>query len=141
MAQELKRLLKHGYVGRATEILADSFLIPLVITVKKNKSVKIALESRKLHEITVMRKAQMPNMEELISRISRKISEGSDNEILATKLDFDYAYGQYKLDENTKNLCRILPFSESFLRTGCYSNYIPRTDGQNTGAQTPGLAR
>ena len=24
---------------------------------------------------------------------------------MATKLDFDYAYGQIKLDENTKNLC------------------------------------
>ena len=47
----------------------------------------------------------MPNMEELISRISRKISEGKEGEILATKLDFDYAYGQIKLDEDTKNLC------------------------------------
>ena len=24
---------------------------------------------------------------------------------MATKLDFDYAYGQIKLDENTENLC------------------------------------
>ena len=47
----------------------------------------------------------MPNMEELISRISRKISEGKEGEILATKLDFDYAYDKIKLDENTKNLC------------------------------------
>ena len=31
----------------------------------------------------------MPNMEELKSRISRKISEGKENDILATKLDFD----------------------------------------------------
>ena len=48
------------------------------------------------------RKAQIPNMEEVISRNSRKVSEGSDSEILATKLDFDYAYGQIKLDENAK---------------------------------------
>ena len=47
----------------------------------------------------------MPIIEELISRISRRISEGPDGEILATKLDFDYAYGQIKLDENAKNLC------------------------------------
>ena len=44
----------------------------------------------------------MPSMEEVISRISRKISEGSDGEISATKLDFEYAQGQIKLDENTK---------------------------------------
>ena len=47
----------------------------------------------------------MPNMEELISRISRKISEGKEGEIWLTKLDFDYAYGQIKLDDETKNLC------------------------------------
>ena len=40
-----------------------------------------------------------------MSPISRKISEGSDCKISATKFDFDYAYGQIKLDENTKNLC------------------------------------
>ena len=47
----------------------------------------------------------MSNMEELFSRISRNISVGEDAELLATKLDFDYAYGQIKFDEKTKNLC------------------------------------
>ena len=75
MAQELKRLIKHSYVERAPEITDDYFVSPAVITVKKDKSVKIALDSRKLNEITVKRKAQMPYMEELISRISRKNSE------------------------------------------------------------------
>ena len=105
MAQELKRLIKHGYVERATEITKDCFVRPALITVKKNKSVKIALDSRKLTENTVKRKAQMPNMEELISRILRNVSGKTDGEILATKLDFDYAYGQIKLYESTKNLC------------------------------------
>ena len=50
-------------------------------------------------------KAQMPNMEELISRISGKLSEEKAGEIHITKLDFDYAYGQLRLDEQTRNLC------------------------------------
>ena len=104
MAQELKRFKKHGYVERATEGSEDCFVSPAVITVNKDTSVKIALAFRKLNEITVERKAQTPNMEELISRTSRKSYEGEDGEILATKLDFEYAYGQIKLDENTKNL-------------------------------------
>ena len=60
---------------------------------------------RQLNEATVKRKAQMPNMKELISRISRKISEEKEGEIHITKLDFDYAYGQLRLDEQTRNLC------------------------------------
>ena len=70
-------------------------------TVKKDKSIKIALDSRKLNEATIKRKAQMPNLEELVSRISRKISEEKEGEIHMTKLDFDYAYGQIRLDEQT----------------------------------------
>ena len=58
---------------RATEITEDCFVSPAVITsVKKDMSVKIAFESRKLNEITVKRKAQMPNVKELISRNSEK---------------------------------------------------------------------
>ena len=103
--EELKRLIKNGYLERATEINEDCFMSPAVITVKKDKSIKIALDSRKLNEATIKRKAQMPNMEELIARISRKISEEKEGEIHITKLDFDYAYGQLRLDEQTRNLC------------------------------------
>ena len=44
--QELKRLIKHGYVEKATEITENCFVSPAVITVKKDKSIKIALDSR-----------------------------------------------------------------------------------------------
>ena len=64
MAQELKRLTKHGYVERATENTDDCFVGPAVITMKKDKSVMIALDSGKFNEFTVKRKAQIPNMEE-----------------------------------------------------------------------------
>ena len=60
----------------------------------------------------------MPNMEELISRISRKISQGKEGENLATKLDFDYTYGQINLDEKTKNLCIFILTGGDF--TGYY---------------------
>ena len=90
---------------RATEVNKDCFVSPAVITVKKDNSIKIALDSRKLNEATIKRKAQMSNMAELISRISRKISEEKEGEIHTRKLAFDYAYGQLRLDEQTRNLC------------------------------------
>ena len=105
VAEEIKRLIKNGYLERATEITEDCFVSPAVITVKKDKSVKIALDSKKSNEATIKKKAQLPNMEELIPRISRKVSEEQKGEIWITKLDFDYAYGQIKLNENTKKLC------------------------------------
>ena len=83
----------------------DCFVSPAVITVKKDKSIKVALDSKQLNEATIKRKAQMPNMEKLISRRSRKISEEKEGEIHITKLDFDYAYGQLRLDEQRRKLC------------------------------------
>ena len=103
--KEIKKLIDSGHLEKATEIDENCFVSPAVITVKKDKSVKIALDSRKLNEITIKKKAQMPNMEELLSRISRKIADGKEGEVWISKLDLDYAYGQVKLSEKAKNLC------------------------------------
>ena len=81
VADEIERLIKNGYLERATEITENCCVSPTVITVKKDKSVKIALDSRKLNEATIKRKAQISNMEELISRKSRKIFEEKGSEI------------------------------------------------------------
>ena len=85
----------------------------------KDKSVKIALDSKKLNEITVKRKTQMPNMEELISRISRKIANGLADEIWISKFDLDYAYGhQLILSRAARKLCIFAVTGGNF--TGYY---------------------
>ena len=72
-------------------------------------------------------------MEELISRISRKISEVEDGEILATKLVFGYVYGQIKRrkDKKSMHIYRygwLLPFLKRILWSGRYPNNSPGTD-------------
>ena len=46
----------------------------------------------------------MPNMEELISKISAKITNG-EGEIWMSKIDLDYAYGQAKLAKEAAKHC------------------------------------
>ena len=82
VGKEINKRIKQGHIEKANNIDENCFVSPAVITVKKDKSVKIALDSRKLNELTIKRKAQMPKVEELISRISNEIAEGS-------KLDLD----------------------------------------------------
>ena len=77
----------------------NCFVSPAVITIKKDKSVKIDLESRKLNESCVKRKATIPNMEELISELFAEITK-SDEEIWMSKIDLDYAYGRAKLSKD-----------------------------------------
>ena len=103
--KEINKLMKQGHIEKANNIDENCFVSPAVITVKKNKSVKIALDSRKLNDITIKRKAQLPNMEELFSRIPRKIADGPADEIWISKFDLDYAYGQLLLSREARNLC------------------------------------
>ena len=85
---------------------------------KQNKSVKKELDSRKMNEITVKRKAQMTNMEKLISRISRKIADGPADEIWISKFDLDYAYGQLQPSKKAMDLGIIAVTGGNF--TGYY---------------------
>ena len=110
--------MKQGHIEKANNIDENCFVSPAVITVKKDKSVEIALDSRKLNEITIKRKAQMPNMEELISRISRKNADGPADEIWISKFDLNYAYGQLLLSREARNLCIFAVTGGNF--TGYY---------------------
>ena len=60
----------------------------------------------------------MPNKEELISRISRKIADGPADEIWISKFHLEYAYGQLKLSKRAMDLCIFAVTGGNF--TGYY---------------------
>ena len=84
------KINRKRHLEKADKMTENCFVAPTVITIKKNKLVKIALESRKLNELCIKRKATMPNMEELFSKILAKITR-SNGEIWMSKIDLDYA--------------------------------------------------
>ena len=102
--KELEKLIESGHLDEADNTTENCFVSPAVITIKKDKSVKIALDSRKLNEACVKRKAAMPIMEELISKISAEITR-NNGEIWMSKIDLDYAYGQAKLTVEATKHC------------------------------------
>ena len=56
---------------------------------KNDKSIKNALDSRKLNDSCLKTRPHMPNMEELLNQISVKITM----KLMISKIDLDYAYG------------------------------------------------
>ena len=72
---------------------------------KKDKTVKTALYSRKLNEKTVKRKALMHNMEDLISWISRQIADEATDKSWISKFVLDFAYGQLQLSKHATDIC------------------------------------
>ena len=47
---DLDRLIQSGHLERLVTIEEDCFVFPVVITVKKDKTVKLALDARKLND-------------------------------------------------------------------------------------------
>ena len=77
---EIIKLLKEGHIEKVEKIRDDVFIQPIVITVKKNKSVKIALDARALNESIAKDKYQMPNLDNLIDLIAEKLDEKKTGE-------------------------------------------------------------
>ena len=103
--QELERLIKSGHLEKVNNVDEDCFVSPVVITVKSDKSVKIALDSRKLNDSCIKMRPHMPNMEELLYQISIEITRDRTAQLFMSKIDLDYAYGQMKLSDETSRQC------------------------------------
>ena len=105
--KETDRLIKEGHIAKLQEISGKYFVSPLVITVKKDGSIKLALESREPNKQIHNNKYQMPNIDKLVDRISQIIAERKAGDEYFTTLDFTYAYGQVSLEQKTSEQCNF----------------------------------
>ena len=99
--RELEKLIKTGPLEKVNNVDEDCIVSPVVITVKNDKSMKIALDSQKLNDSCIKRRPHMPNMDELLNQISVEITLQQ----FISKIVFDNAYGQVKLAEETSQQC------------------------------------
>ena len=104
---QLNRPIESGHLERLETNEEDCFVWPVVITVKKDKSVKIALDARKLNDSCIKKRPHMPNMDELLNQISAELSKNDTDPIWISVIDLDYAYGQMKLAPDTSKHCNF----------------------------------
>ena len=103
---EIKRLLKEGHIEKIDEIKDNVFIQPTVITVKKDRSVKIALDARALNQAIDKDKYQMPNLENLLDMVAEKL-DSEDGEAWYSSVDMTYAYGRIPLHQLTAKHCNF----------------------------------
>ena len=96
---EIEKLLKDGQVEKV-----DVCLQPTVITVKKDESVKIELDSRAINESIAKDKYQMPDLDNLIDIFAEKLDE-KEGKAWYPSVDRTHAYGQIPLRKITKRPC------------------------------------
>ena len=104
--EEISRLLKEGHIEKIHEIKDDVFIQPTVITVKKDRSVKIAQDARALNQAIEKDKYQMPNLKNLLDMVAEKL-DTEKGEGWFSSVDMTYAYGQLPLHLLTAKHCNF----------------------------------
>ena len=102
--------MNEGHIVKLQECSDKFFVSPIVITVKKDGSIKLALESRELNKQVHKNKYQMPNIDDLVDGISQIIAERKAGNVYFTTLDFttlDFTYGQVSLEQKTSEQCNF----------------------------------
>ena len=133
--EEIERLLSEGHIEKVTEVTDKEFIQPVVITVKRDKSVIIALDARALINELNKVKYQMPSLEHLVDMVAEKLDNPAKGQALYTSLDLRYAYGQVPLDKETARHCnfQILDGRATGIYrfiTGCYGLTVIATEFQ-----------
>ena len=107
MEAEIEKMLEEGHIRKVEKINDEFFIQLVVITVKKDKSVKIALDARSLNEAIQKDKYQMPNLDNLMEQVAEIINDGNEGVVRFTSLDMSYAYGQTELHPDTARHCNF----------------------------------
>ena len=70
---EINRLKSQGHIKKLTNYDEDRFISPIVITCKKDQSIKLALDSKFINKQIYKNKYQMPNIHELVNKVAAQI--------------------------------------------------------------------
>ena len=98
---------KEGHIVKLNKCDEDCFISPIVITRKKDGSIKLALHSKLLNNQIFKNKYQMPNIHELIDNIALQLSSKESGEVCFSGLDLKNAYSQLQLCTYTSKECNF----------------------------------
>ena len=109
---KLKNLIEEKQIKKLTSCLDEYFISPVVITVKSDQSIKIALDLKILNDAihkNTISKYQMQSIDHLMDKIAMKISDLKTTEgtLYFSKVDLKYAYSQLPLHPDTQKHCNF----------------------------------
>ena len=106
---ELQKLIEAKQIIRLEKCRDDLFISPVVITVKKDKSIKIALDWKELNKAIHKNKYQMQSIDHLTDSLAMQIASNKNKEgpRWFSKIDLKYAYSQIPLDNSITEHCNF----------------------------------
>ena len=105
---ELERLQTEGHIEKLSSCSDKQFISPIVITVRKDQSIKLALDSKVLNKAIHKNKYKMPKIDMLNDTISQHLTNTqSGQQAYFTTFHLRYAYSQLKLHHDTAKHCNF----------------------------------
>ena len=107
--QEIRSLISQGHIVKLEKCSDQQFISPIAITVKKDQSIKLAMDSKQINQMIHKNKYQMPNIDNLLDNVAQSAQQGIDKPgtTLFSTIDLRYAYSQLKLDDATRQQCNF----------------------------------
>ena len=105
---ELKKLFEERHIIKLNSCLDKNLISPIIITVKRDKTVKLALDSKILNKSIHRNKYQIPNIDNLIDTIQQNLKTNASQETAYFSIfDLRYAYSHFNLDPETARHCNF----------------------------------
>ena len=118
---EIKNLLEEGHIEKMNNCSDQYFISSIVITVKPDQTIKLALDSKIFNKSIHKNKYQYTNIETIMDSISQirtdYKTEPADTICFST-IDLKYAYSQQNLQPETAKHCNLIIMSGDM--TGTY---------------------
>ena len=103
----IHQLLTDGHIEKFSRSSEDCFISPIVITAKRDGSIKLALNSKLLNKQIFRNRYQMPNLFELIDNVAVTISGHNEEKNWFSSIHLKYAYSQIPLSKKASNQCNF----------------------------------
>ena len=92
---EFNKLMDQNHVIKLDECSDRQFISPIVITVKKDQTVKLASDSQNINKFIHKNKYQMPNIDLLLDNIAEVVKSDKSKQTQFSTIDLRYAYLQF----------------------------------------------
>ena len=107
VGQEIQKLIHEGHVVKLNKCTSEHFISPIVITAKKDGSVKLAMDAKPMNDQIHKNHYQMPNLLELLDSAAQIITSDTSGDVWFTSLDLKYAFSQIPLSEEVSRHCNF----------------------------------
>ena len=107
--KEIQHLLNTNQIIKLEKCSDQVFISPVVITVKHDQSIKLALDSKLLNDAIDKNKYQMQSIDNLMDSVAKYISDNKNKQgsFLFSKVDLKYSYSQIPLHPEIRKHCNF----------------------------------